>query len=118
MNLIKYPVKNYQFTLIMVLMVIVVAISTVLTMPRAEDPEMKPVSFPVIVVYPGTSPKDMEQLVVKPLESRFYALDNIKRIKTTITNGVAFIFVEYMYGEDYEGKYQEMIRELDRKSVV
>lgn len=112
MNLIKYPVKNYQFTLIMVLMVIVVAISTVLTMPRAEDPEMKPVSFPVIVVYPGTSPKDMEQLVVKPLESRFYALDNIKRIKTTITNGVAFIFVEYMYGEDYDAKYQELVREL------
>src|SRR5690606_29359534 len=48
----------------------------------------------------------------KPLESRFYALDGIKRIKTTITNGVAFIFVEYVYGENYEGKYQELIREL------
>ena len=112
MNLIKYPIKNYQFTLIMVLMVVVVAVSTVLTMPRAEDPEMKPASFPVIVVYPGTSPKDMEQLVVKPLESRFYALDGIKRVKTTITDGVAFIFVEYVYGEDYEAKYQELIREL------
>lgn len=116
MNFIKYPIKNYQFTLIMVLMVVVVAVSTILTMPRAEDPEMKPVSFPVIVVYPGTSPKDMEQLVVKPLESRFYALDGIKRIKTTITNGVAVIFVEYVYGEDYEAKYQELIRELSAAS--
>lgn len=112
MSLIKYPIKNYQFTLIMVLMVIVVALSTVLTMPRAEDPEMKPVNFPVTVIYPGTSPKDMEQLVVKPLESRFYALDGIKRIKTTISNGVAFIFVEYVYGEDYDAKYQELVREL------
>lgn len=112
MNLIQYPIKNYQFTLIMVLMVIVVAISSVLTMPRAEDPEMMPVSFPVVVVYPGTSPKDMEQLVVKPLESRFYDLDGIKRIKTTITNGVAVVFVEYVYGEDYEAKYQELVREL------
>ncbi len=112
MSLIKYPIKNYQFTLIMVLMVIVVALSTVLTMPRAEDPEMKPVNFPVTVIYPGTSPKDMEQLVVKPLESRFYALDGIKRIKTTISNGVAFLFVEYVYGEDYDAKYQELVREL------
>lgn len=112
MSLIKYPIKNYQFTLIMVLMVIVVAFSTVLNMPRAEDPEMKPVNFPVTVIYPGTSPKDMEQLVVKPLESRFYALDGIKRIKTTISNGVAFIFVEYVYGEDYDAKYQELVREL------
>lgn len=112
MSLIKYPIKNYQFTLIMVLMVIVVALSTVLTMPRAEDPEMKPVNFPVLVIYPGTSPKDMEQLVVKPLESRFYALDGIKRIKTTISNGVASLFVEYVYGEDYDAKYQELVREL------
>lgn len=112
MSLIKYPIKNYQFTLIMVLMVIVVALSTVMTMPRAEDPEMKPVNFPVTVIYPGTSPKDMEQLVVKPLESRFYALDGIKRIKTTIGNGVAFLFVEYVYGEDYDAKYQELVREL------
>src|SRR5690606_21978718 len=35
-----------------------------------------------------------------------------KAYQNTITNGVAFIFVEYAYGEDYEGKYQEMIREL------
>ncbi|PVH24590.1 efflux RND transporter permease subunit [Sphingobacterium corticibacter] len=113
MSLIKYPIKNYQFTMIMVVMIMVVAISTLLTMPRAEDPEMKASNFPVVVVYPGTSPKDMENLVVKPLESRFYGLDNIKTIKTTINNGLAFIFVEYEFKTDYESKYQEMVRELN-----
>lgn len=113
MDLIKYPIRNYQFTLIMVLMVVVVGFSTILTMPRAEDPEMKPASFPVVAVYPGTSPKDMEQLVVKPIESRLYELDNIKRIKTTINNGLAFSFVEYEHGSNYAEKYQELIREMD-----
>lgn len=113
MSLIKYPIKNYQFTLIMAVMVMVVAISTIWTMPRAEDPDMKASSFPVIVVYPGTSPKDMENLVVKPLESRFYGLDDIKDIKTTIRNGLAFIFVEYEFKTDYNEKYQELVRELN-----
>lgn len=113
MSLIKYPIKNYQFTLIMVVMVMVVAISTLLTMPRAEDPDMKASTFPVVVVYPGTSPKDMENLVVKPLESRFYGLDDIKVIKTTINNGLAFIFVEYEFKTDYDSKYQELVRELN-----
>ncbi|HMR19025.1 MAG TPA: efflux RND transporter permease subunit, partial [Sphingobacterium sp.] len=113
MSLIKYPIKNYQFTLIMVIMVMVVAVSSILTMPRAEDPDMKSSSFPVIVVYPGTSPKDMENLVVKPLESRFYGLDNMKEIKTTINNGLAFIFVEYEFETDYNEKYQELVRELN-----
>lgn len=113
MSLIKYPIKNYQFTMIMVLMILVVAITSMLTMPRAEDPDMKGVSFPVLVVHPGTSPKDMEQLIVKPLEARFYALDHIKTIKTTINNSVAFFFVEFEYGQDYDDKYQELVRELN-----
>lgn len=113
MDLIKYPIKNHQFTLIMVLMVIVVGISTVFTMPRAEDPETKAPSFLVVAIYPGTSPQDMEQLVVKPTESRLYELDNIKRIKTTINNGLAFFFVEYEHSSDYGEKLQEIIREIE-----
>jgi len=112
MGLITYPIKNYQFTLIMVLMVIAIGVSSILTMPRAEDPEMQAPNFPVVVVYPGTSPKDMEQLVVKPIESRLYDLDNIKRIRTTIVNGLAVLFVEYEHGVNYDNKYQELIREV------
>lgn len=112
MNIIRYPIKNYQFTLIIVVMLIVVGVSTLLTMPRAEDPDMEALVFPVVVVYPGTSPADMEQLVVKPLETRFYELDQIKRIKTDISNGLAFIMVEYIHGADHAAKYQELVREL------
>lgn len=112
MEFIKYPIRNYQFTLIMVLMIIAVGVSSILTMPRAEDPEMQPPNFPVVVVYPGTNPKDMEQLVVKPMESRLYDLDNIKRIRTTIVNGLAVLFVEYEHGVDYDNKYQELVREV------
>ncbi len=72
MKISDYAVKNYQFTLIMVLMVMALGITTVLNMPRAEDPDMNPPNFPVVVVYPGASPKDMEELVVKPLEKRIY----------------------------------------------
>ncbi len=112
MGLIKYPIKNYQFTFIVVLMVVAIGVSSILTMPRAEDPEMRPPNFPVVVVYPGTNPKDMEQLVVKPIESRLYDLDNIKRIRTTVVNGLAVLFVEYEHGIDYDNKYQELIREV------
>lgn len=112
MDISKYAVKNYQFTLIMVLMVVAIGVSTLLTMPRAEDPDMKTPQYPVVVIYPGTSPKDMEQLVVKPLESKIYGLDNIKRIKTSVLNGVAVLTVEYRHGSNVEDKYQELIREI------
>ena len=113
MKISAYAVKNYQFTLIMVLMVVALGVTTILNMPRSEDPDMHAPQFPVIVVYPGTSPKDMEELVVKPLEKRIYGLDNIKRIKTSISDGLAVMVVEYRYSSNVETKYQELIRETN-----
>ena len=74
---------------------------------------MNPPNFPVIVVYPGASPKDMEELVVKPLEKRIYGLDDIKTIKTTIRDGLMVAIVEYKYGVNVDDKYQELVREIN-----
>ena len=77
MRISDYAVKNYQFTLIMFLMVIVLGITTIIDMPRAEDPDMNAPQYPIIIVYPGTSPSDMEELVINPIEKKIYALENI-----------------------------------------
>ncbi|MBX3252603.1 MAG: efflux RND transporter permease subunit [Chitinophagaceae bacterium] len=113
MKIAEYAIKNYQFTLIMVLMVIALGVSTILNMPRSEDPELNAPSFPVVVVYPGTSPRDMEELVVKPLEQKIYGLDDIKRIKTNINDGLAVLLVEYKYESNVDDKYQELVREVN-----
>jgi multidrug efflux pump subunit AcrB len=66
----------------------------------------------IVIIYPGTSPKDMEELVVKPIEKKSVAED-IKRIKTQIDDGVAVIEVEYKYESDVDSKYQELVREVN-----
>lgn len=113
MKISAYSIKNYQFTLIMVLMVVAVGVSTILQMPRSEDPELNAPIFPVAVIYPGASPEDMEELVVKPLEKEIYALDGIKRIKTSIYDGLTVLAVEYQYNVNVEDKYQELVREVN-----
>ena len=113
MKLTSFFVKNWQFTLVLFLMVIVVSITTMLSMPRAEDPEINPPQFPIIVVYPGTSPADMEELVVKPIEKEVSELEDLKEINTTIKDGVAEIQVEYKYSSDVDAKYQELVREVN-----
>lgn len=113
MKISDYAVKNYQFTLVIFLMVVALGIVTVLTMPRSEDPELNAPQFPVVVVFPGTSPKDMEELVAEPLEREISELDNIKRIVTTISDGVVVMFVEYDYDSDVDDKYSELVREVN-----
>jgi multidrug efflux pump subunit AcrB len=113
MRISNFAVKNYQFTLVIFLMTIALGLTTFLNMPRSEDPATDGPQFPVIVVYPGTSPADMEELVVDPLEKRIYALEDIKKIKTTISDGVAVLNVDYKYESNVNDKYQELVREIN-----
>jgi len=110
MKISDYAVKNYQFTLVIFIMIIVLGITTLINMPRSEDPEMHAPVYPIVVVYPGASPRDMEELVVKPLEKEIYGLENMKRIRTTISDGVAVIRAEYKYNSNVDSKYQEIVR--------
>jgi multidrug efflux pump subunit AcrB len=113
MRITSFFVRNYQFTLVVFLMVVVVSAVTLFTMPRAEDPEIHAPQFPIVVLYPGTSPKDMEELVVKPIEKKVSELENLKKITSRIDDGVAVINVEYKYESNAEEKYQELVREIN-----
>lgn len=113
MKISDFAVKNYQFTLVIFLMTVVLGLTTFLNMPRSEDPVINSPNFPIVVIYPGASPEDMEELVVDPLEKTIYALENIKRIETEIKDGAAILSVEYNYNEDVDEKYQELVREVN-----
>ncbi len=113
MKMTSFFVKNWQFTLVLFIMVIVVSTTTMLSMPRAEDPEINPPQFPIIVVYPGTSPVDMEELVAKPIEKRISELEDIKKIKTEVKDGVVELLVEFKYSSNVNDKYQELVREVN-----
>lgn len=113
MKISDFAVKNYQFTLVIFLMTVVLGLSTFFNMPRSEDPVIDSPQFPIVVIYPGASPEDMEELVVDPLEKTIYALENIKRIETEIKDGAAILLVEYNYNEDVDEKYQELVREVN-----
>ena len=93
MKISDFAVKNYQFTLVIFLMTVVLGLTTFLNMPRSEDPVINSPNFPIVVIYPGASPEDLEELVVDPLEKTIYALENIKRIETEIKDGAAILLV-------------------------
>ncbi|HTG66505.1 MAG TPA: efflux RND transporter permease subunit, partial [Flavobacterium sp.] len=113
MKITNFSVKNYQFTLILALLVAVVGGLTLFTMPRAEDPSTHPPQYLITVIYPGTSPKDMEEQVVKPIENKIYGLENIEKILTTVEDGVAAFQVKFKYGVDVDNKYQEISTEMN-----
>src|ERR1700761_1028088 len=113
MRITDFSVKNYQFTLIVFVMLSALGISSLLNMPKAEDPEVNAPTFSIVSIYPGTSPKDMEQLVVKPIEKRLNDMDDVKRIRSTIDDGLAVTQIEFKYEMDPDKKYQDVVREIN-----
>ncbi|MBC7885946.1 MAG: efflux RND transporter permease subunit, partial [Saprospiraceae bacterium] len=110
----KFFVKNWQFTLVIFIAAMVLGINALLNMPRGEDPPFGAPIFTIIVAYPGTNPKDMEKLVADPIEEELYQLTDIKKINTTIKDGLVVVLIEFNFGVDVEVKNNDVIREINK----
>jgi len=113
MRLPQIALNNYQFIIILVALGLFIGTNSLLNMPRSEDPNTDFPNYVISVVYPGTGPEDMEELIVDPLEEVLDEIDDIKEINTEIRDGLAIISVEALYGIDYEDKYDEIVREVN-----
>ncbi len=114
MNFVKFFVKNYQFTLVLFLALLVLGVNSLMNMPRGEDPPFGAPMFTVVAIYPGTNPSDMEQLVADPIEEELYKLSDIKKIKTTIKDGLVILLVEFNFGVNVDSKNNDVIREVNK----
>jgi multidrug efflux pump subunit AcrB len=114
MNFNKFFVHNYQFTLVLFIAVLILGLNALFNMPRSEDPPFGAPIFTVVAVYPGTSPSDMEELVADPIEAEIYKLADIKKINTTIKDGLMVMLVEFNFGVDVEARNNDVIREINK----
>lgn len=111
--LTRFSIKNYQLTISVFIMVLVLGVNSFVNMPRSEDPPLTAPYFYIIAVYPGANPKDMEQLVVEPLEESINELEDIKIMKTTINDGLAVCIVEFEANVDCDRKFDEVNRQVN-----
>jgi len=114
MKISEFSVKNSSFTLIIFIMVLVLGVSSLLNMPRSEDPPFEAPLFVVLAVFPGTSPADLEELVADPIEDALYELEDIKKVQTNCDDGYMLMQIDFNYGVDRDGKYNDITREVNK----
>jgi len=112
MKLPDLAIRFHHFTLIIIALVFVFGVLSFLTMPRSEDPQVAPRGGTVLVLYPGASPSDMEELVVDPVEEKLNELDDIKRINSVSGNGLATIGIEFLSGTDMDDTFSKITQKL------
>ncbi|MCA9590510.1 MAG: efflux RND transporter permease subunit, partial [Myxococcales bacterium] len=106
-----FAVRRWQFTLVAFLALAALGVQSLLTIPKAEDPTFPFATFAIVAVLPGSTPTDVERLVVDPLETKLKALDDVKTIKTEVEEGLAVVQIEFVAGVDPDRKRDEVLRE-------
>ncbi|HVY83273.1 MAG TPA: efflux RND transporter permease subunit [Steroidobacteraceae bacterium] len=113
MSFLEFPIRRYPFTLIVFLCLAVLGWFAFTNIPREEDPHFKLPAFFITTIYPGADPKDLERLVAKPIEDRLAELDDVKKLESTINDGVAVVAIEFQADVDADKKYDEVTREVN-----
>ncbi len=68
----------------------------------------------VRVVYPGSSPEEVEQGIVLAIEEGVRGLDGIKEVTATAAEGMGMVRIELEEGADDQRVYQDIRQEVDR----
>ncbi len=72
----------------------------------------------ISVVYPGASPEDVVDGVIRPIEENIAGIENIRRIDSTAREGLAIIVVEVIYGADVKQLLEDVRSEIDRMTTL
>ena len=88
------------------------------TMPREEDPQIEVSGGAVVVAMPGASPKEILNVIIKPLERRIREIKGVEHVYGTAMNNFGMVNVQYFIGEDRESSnlklYDKVMQNMDQ----
>ncbi len=100
--------------LILIVLITVIGFLDYRALPRESAPDIQIPRLIVTIPYPGSSPEDVEALIIHKAETEFKGLDQLKEMKSTATEGAAMITLEFVLGVDIDEARARVRESLDR----
>jgi len=125
----EYKIKNIAghlakaflsnpLTPILAIAILVLGYVSLEVMPREEDPQIQVSGGSVIVAIPGASPREITNVVIKPLERRIREIKGVENIYGTAMNNFGMVNVQYLIGQDRESSnlklYDKVMQNMDQ----
>ncbi|MEM6749017.1 MAG: efflux RND transporter permease subunit [Planctomycetota bacterium] len=83
------------------------------TLRKEFLPETDPTQALVSMPYPGATPAQVEESLAIKIEDKLVTLDEVKELRTTVSEGGGGITVEFRDGVDIQRALDEVQREID-----
>ncbi len=119
-NIAGYLAKvflNSPLTMILIVTILALGYIALQVMPREEDPQIEVSGGSIIVVIPGSTPREINNVVIKPLERRLREIKGVEHIYSMAMNNVGMVNVQYFIGENREDSnlklYDKVMQNMD-----
>jgi multidrug efflux pump subunit AcrB len=113
MSITDWSIQHRLTVYVLIVLILVSGVGAYSTLPRESFPEIE---IPLILVYTpyqGVSPADMETLVTRPLETELKGVAGIKEIRSTSSEGLSVIEVEFNPDIDIDTALQKVRERVD-----
>jgi multidrug efflux pump subunit AcrB len=91
----SWAINNKTTIYILTVIITLAGIATYNSLPKENFPDITLPQIFVSVIYPGTSPTDMENLVAKPIEKQIKGVSGVKKVKSTSMQDFTSVLVEF-----------------------
>ena len=98
-KLARIFLKN-PLTPVIAIALLLMGLIAVLFTPREENPQIDVPAANVIVMYPGASSKEVQNIIVEPLERTLKAMTGVKHVYGMAMNSVGIVTVRFKIGQD------------------
>ncbi len=110
----SWAINNRTSIYILTVIITLAGLSTYNNLPKENFPDIVVPQIFVSTIYPGTSPADMENLVVKPLEKQMKGINGVKKVSSTSQQDFSNIIVEFNTNVDVAVAKQRVKDAVDK----
>lgn len=113
-QLTDFVMKYRTGVVVLTVLLAVGGLFSYITIPKEASPSIEIPIIVVTTVYPGVSPDDIESLITQRIENELQGLTGIKEIRSTSTEGVSTVIVEFNPDVSIDDAYPKVRDKVDQ----
>lgn len=110
----SWSINNKVAVFVITLVLAIAGSMAYVSLPKESFPDISLPNIYVSVIYPGTSPKDMENLIVRPIEKECKNIAGVKKIKSNSLQDYCNVIVEFNSDVNIEDAKQKVKDAVDK----
>ncbi|MBW6514431.1 MAG: efflux RND transporter permease subunit [Candidatus Syntrophosphaera sp.] len=114
MKVAETSIKYSILINLLVIAIVILGLTSMVSLPREEFPAVEFGRVIVIVVYPGVSPEEVEQLVTSRIETELADLDGLDYLESFSEEGRSLVSVVFDTNVSSEEAYDLVSREMTK----